>query len=330
MYGILYFRFRYVWIKVPDHVEQSALEEGRPYWSPTLVGCAIAINKTYFNSIGAFDPDQRIWGGENLELAFRTWLCGGTVVTLPCSRVGHAFRPLPYSADSGWQLAWQKNLMRIADTWMGEHFKKYFYYSTRVYEQRRVNYTEEEVASLNKRLQLKKKLKCKTFDWYLSNIIPEMPIPPRDAFYHGELTNYKSHACWEVLDDGYLSITYECYDHKIITDNIFTITSKGLLTYKDKCVKFQYPKPHLKVELCPENPSQEYGLWSMNFLGNMRWGQIQVTRREEDGTHRTWCIMQVTGAVEPHAWTQMPHAAECDESNNFQVWAFHYRFDLHV
>ncbi len=307
----------------------AALETGNPYWSPTLVGCAIAVNKTYFNSIGAFDPDQRIWGGENVELAFRTWLCGGTVVTLPCSRVGHAFRPLPYSSDSGWQLAWQKNLMRIADLWMGD-FKKYFYSSTRVYEHRRVNYTEEESASLNKRLELKKKLKCQNFEWYLSNVIPEMPIPPRDAIYHGEITNYKSHACWEVLPDGYLSITYNCYEHKILTDNIFSITADGLMLYQDKCVRFMYPKPHLKVEPCPESPSEEWGLWSANYLGQMRYAQIQVSMKTHDhSTVRTWCIMQVTGAVEPHAWTQMPHAATCDEFNDFQVWFFSYRFDFH-
>ena len=69
----------YTWLKLPDHEQQRCIETGEPYFSPTLVGCAIAVYKDYFMDIGAFDEGLRVWGGENLELAFRVWMCGGKV-----------------------------------------------------------------------------------------------------------------------------------------------------------------------------------------------------------------------------------------------------------
>ena len=58
------------------------------------------------------------WGGENLELSFKCWMCGGRVVIVPCSRVGHVFRSWTPYPLTNWDIA--RNNLRVAEVWMDE------------------------------------------------------------------------------------------------------------------------------------------------------------------------------------------------------------------
>jgi len=68
-------------MEMPEHEKRRVKYEHEyvAHRTPTLVGCALAVRKDYFFSIGGFDDDMAIWGAENIELAFRVWMCGGQV-----------------------------------------------------------------------------------------------------------------------------------------------------------------------------------------------------------------------------------------------------------
>lgn len=329
--GAFSWDLRYTWIKMADHEQERAIETGLPFPTPTIVGCVIAVNKTFFESIGSFDESLRIWGGENSELSFRAWMCGSKVMTVTCSRIGHAFKNFPYSFDGNKEETVQKNLMRVADAWM-DGMRKFFYASTRVYSFKQAVFEKDELDTLDVRKELRKKLSCHNFDWYLYNIIPEVDIPPMNAKYYGEIMNIHTRACWEMTEDYYVGLTYFCYDHKIIPKNNFALTADRLLRYRDKCVRILAPKPYMVIDECPPAGSDQstleaFGVWTLENI-DVVWGYLKVSRTNVDGVLEYWCIVQVTNAMTEHKDEQMPQLGGCLKDDPFQRWAFTYAFDF--
>ena len=69
---------------------------------------------------------MEVWGGEQLELSFKIWMCGGQIEIVPCSRVGHIFRSFsPYKWPTKLKIP-EYNYKRVADVWMDEY--KYLYF----------------------------------------------------------------------------------------------------------------------------------------------------------------------------------------------------------
>jgi polypeptide N-acetylgalactosaminyltransferase len=86
------------WKLPPPEEFQRRKNPNEPIYSPTMLGAFFVIDKDYFELLGMYDPQFEIWGAENLELAFKVWMCGGRVEIIPCSRVGHLFRKkFPYA-----------------------------------------------------------------------------------------------------------------------------------------------------------------------------------------------------------------------------------------
>ena len=87
-----------------------------PLHTPTMAGGLFSIDREYFYHLGAYDEGMDIWGGENLELSFRIWMCGGVLLISTCSHVGHVFRKsTPYSFPGGTSKIVNHNNARLAE-----------------------------------------------------------------------------------------------------------------------------------------------------------------------------------------------------------------------
>ena len=90
-------RLTFQWHGIPDIEKKRRKAKTDPVRTPTMAGGLFAVSREYFRSIGSYDTGMDVWGGENLEMSFRVWMCGGSLEIIPCSIVGHVFpKTAPY------------------------------------------------------------------------------------------------------------------------------------------------------------------------------------------------------------------------------------------
>lgn len=212
-----------------------------PIKSPAMAGGLFSIDRDWFETLGAYDVGMDIWGGENLEMSFRVWQCGGSVEIIPCSRVGHVFRKQhPYTFPGGSGAVFQRNTRRAAEVWLDEYKEFYF---QQVPTARYVSY-----GDITSRIEIKKLLKCNGFDWYIKEVYPELAVPNKtNESIHINISYEKM--CLDSLghhQTGTSPGIYLCHNaggnqdwvynskkrqlkHKLLDNDICLIADKGLL-----------------------------------------------------------------------------------------------------
>ncbi|XP_029019876.1 probable polypeptide N-acetylgalactosaminyltransferase 8 [Betta splendens] len=180
-------------------------DETQPGKSPSIMGILVADRK-FFGEIGSLDGGMKIYGGENVELSIRVWLCGGSIEVIPCSKIAHIERAFkPYLPDLMPML--KRNALRVAEVWMDE-----YKHNVNIAWNLPLQTHGIDIGDLSERKALRKRLKCKPFKWYLDNIYPLLD-PLDDLIGYGALVNdLKPDLC---LDQGKVPgntpILYGCH-----------------------------------------------------------------------------------------------------------------------
>ena len=331
VHGGFSWALEYVWKYLPTPLLVSLRPWVDPIPTPTTIGCAMAMDRDYFFRQGSFDEGMYIWGGENIEISFRTWMCGGEVNILPCSRVGHVFRKLlpyyfPYAY--GGNETRYKNYQRLADVWMDE-YKDYYYATSHLH----LTYTKDELTSLDARRQLRKRLQCRNFSWFLANVIPEMALPPGgNVTYFGQISSSRGNSCVTRNSDTnqtYVSLM-SCGRH--MSDQAFYLSSEGHVKTTGKlCISANKSSKFLQLLPCgiqDERILQNFRFnlalrrpTAINDSPNVKDGRLTLTYRKKQ-----LCMEQVT-----YLGGQTLAMNPCNDlDTNFQIWSFQYKFDFSV
>lgn len=249
-----------------------------PVPSPTMAGGLLAANRNYFFEVGAYDPGMDIWGGENLEISFRTWMCGGSIEFIPCSHVGHVFRdghPYNMTGRGGNKDVHGTNSKRLAEVWMDDYKRLYYTHRTDLKEK---NVDGPGIDDLNDRKQLRQRLNCKSFKWYLDNVVPEMFIPDENVLGYGALQNPGTRFCLDTLQKDENQIIpvgiFSCQGDGSSAE-IFSLTKTGHFRREHACVQAQSNGDSIaKLFLypCTNDSIQKWELNENGFLKNLGTG----------------------------------------------------------
>ncbi|KRF98280.1 uncharacterized protein Dwil_GK23729, isoform B [Drosophila willistoni] len=299
-WGGFNWKLNFRWYRVPSR-EMARRNNDRtaPLRTPTMAGGLFSIDKDYFYEIGSYDEGMDIWGGENLEMSFRIWQCGGILEIIPCSHVGHVFRDKsPYTFPGGVAKIVLHNAARVAEVWLDEWRDFYYAMSTGA--------RKASAGDVSDRKNLRERLKCKSFRWYLENVYPES-LMPLDYYYLGEIRNSETETCLDTMGRKYNEKVGISYCHGLGGNQVFAYTKRQQIMSDDLCLDASSSNGPVNMVRCH------------NMGGNQEW----VYDAEEKWIRHTNTGQCLQRATRDDANT--PLLRPCDYSKG-QQWLMESKF----
>lgn len=180
--GVFDWDFNYRKIPLQPHHQKSKSD---PFPNPVMVGGLFAISTKFFWELGGYDTGLDIWGGEQYELSFKIWLCGGKLLDIPCSRVAHVYRGgMPFPNDRKGIDFITINYKRVAEVWMDDYKKI-------IYGRDPDRYGKADTGDLTYQFYIKKRQQCKPFKYFIDEVAPDMlerfPMVEKPPFASGTI-----------------------------------------------------------------------------------------------------------------------------------------------
>lgn len=303
-WGGFNWKLNFRWYRVPQReMDRRGGDRSKPLHTPAIAGGLFSIDRDYFYEVGSYDEGMDIWGGENLEMSFRVWQCGGTLEIIPCSHVGHVFRDKsPYTFPGGVAKIVNKNAARVAEAWMDEW--KNFYY------QMNPGARNVDIGDLSPRRELRERLQCKSFRWYLETIYPESQMP-LDYYYLGEMKNGGTHNCLDTMGRKSGEDVGLSYCHGLGGNQVFAYTKRQQIMSDDNCLDAAGRDGPVKLVRC-------HGMG-----GNQAWNYS-----DEDKSIRHMNTNRCLATQKHNPGT--PVLDDCDPDSRYQQWDMSAKFKWQV
>ncbi|XP_054460819.1 N-acetylgalactosaminyltransferase 7 isoform X2 [Anoplopoma fimbria] len=248
-----------LWKRVPlgEAEKKRRKTQTEPYRSPAMAGGLFAIERDFFFELGLYDPGLQIWGGENFEISYKIWQCGGQLLFVPCSRIGHIYRlqgwqgnPPPAHVGSSPTL---KNYVRVVETWWDD-YKDYFYAS----RPETLTLAYGDISDLKR---FREEHRCKSFKWFMEEIAYDIPLhyplPPKNVEW-GEVRGFETSYCIDSMghtNGGNVEIG-PC--HRMGGNQLFRINEANQLMQYDQCLTRGGDNSAVIITHCDQNQHNEW------------------------------------------------------------------------